>query len=798
MAVQDIPSEDSWKNVGRSIPRREDAWLLTGKGCYVDDVPEPPNTLHLGFVLSPEAHARIVSIDTAEALALPGVVDVLTGDDIAELAQPIHTSFLLEGHRDTFRDAIAREKARFVGEAVAVVVAENPYVAEDGVERVFVSYETLPPAIDLESAARDDAPLVHEELGTNIVLESTFATDGLDEAFAGATQVIKETFRTGRIAGVPMEPRGCLATIDRAGEELTMWTATQIPNLVKTAVANLLDHPESSIRVITPDVGGGFGTKAHFYPEELVCPALALKYGRPVKWIQDRREEILTNIHAREHIYTVEAGIDADGVIVAMRCNMMANAGAYSSYPFGATLEAVGGVRFVLGPYHIRNYGFETRAVASHTCPAGAYRGTAQPTAMLAIEGMMDRIGRAIGVDPAEVRRRNLIKPDQLPYTTVVGMHYRTGSYSESLERALEMIDYSRLRSDQTADRLVDGKYRGIGICCYTENSGMGVAAVRARGWSAIPGFDGALVRVASDGKVKAFISHAACGQGYYTSFAQIVADQLGVHFEDVSIVVGDTGLTPEGSNTFASRGTVTGGGAAVRACLVVADKMKRIAADVMEVSADDIRIEDGVAMVQGVPDMSMTVREIAEVAYSKTPHAMPEGQDYGLEATDHYDAGMPTISNAVHVAAVAVDPDDGTVEVERYVVVHDCGRVINPMIVDGQVHGGAVQALGEVLMEELVYDEAGQLQNATLLEYLLPTAMDAPMMDVEHIQSITDENPGGFKGLGEGGVIGGVPALTNAIADALSGIGANVNVNPLRPSRIADIIDAALGTNSA
>ena len=793
MAVPDRPGDDSWKIVGRSIPRREDAWLLTGKGCYVDDVPEPPNTLHLGFVLSSEAHARIVSIDAEEALALPGVIDVLTGEDIARLTRPIHTGFLLEGHRDTTRDAVARGKVRFVGEAVAVVVAENPYVAEDGVERVLVTYDPLPAAVALESAARDDAPLVHEELGTNVVLESTFATEGLDEAFAGATRIIKETFRTGRIAGVPMEPRGCLATTGRAGEELTMWTATQIPNVVKTALAKLLGHPESGIRVITPDVGGGFGTKAHFYPEELVCPALALKYGRPVKWIQDRREELLTNIHAREHIYTVEAGIDGDGVIVAMRCNMMANAGAYSSYPFGATLESVGGVRFVLGPYHIRNYGYETRAVASHTCPAGAYRGTAQPTAMLAIEGVMDRIAREIGIDPAEARRRNLIKPEQLPYTTAVGTHYRTGSYSESLERALEMIGYEEFRASQPADRLVDGKYRGIGICCYTENSGMGVAAVRARGWSVLPGFDGALVRVASDGKVKAFISHAACGQGYHTSFAQIVADQLAVPFEDVSIVVGDTGLTPEGTNTFASRGTVTGGGAAVRACLVVAEKMKRIAAHVLEVSADDIVIENGVAMVQGVPDMRMTVREIAEVAYSLTPHVMPEGDDYGLEATDHYDAGMPTISNAVHVAAVAIEPADGTVEVERYVVVHDCGRVINPMIVDGQIHGGAVQALGEVLMEELVYDDAGQLQNATLLEYLLPTALDVPMIDVEHIQSITDENPGGFKGLGEGGVIGGVPALTNAIADALAGIGANVNTNPLKPGRIAELIDAAL-----
>ncbi len=360
------------------------------------------------------------------------------------------------------------------------------------------------------------------------------------------------------------------------------------------------------------------------------------------------------------------------------------------------------------------------------------------------------------------------------------------------------MIGYEAFRAGQPADRLVDGKYRGVGICCYTENSGMGVAAVRARGWSVLPGFDGALVRVASDGKVRAFVSHAACGQGAHTSFAQIVADQVGVPFEDVSVVLGDTGLTPEGTNTFASRGTVTGGGAAIRACLAVAAKMKRIAAQALEVSADDIVIENGVATVQGVPDMRMTVREIAEVAYSLTPRALPEGDGYGLEATEHYDAGMPTVSNATHAARVAVDPADGTVEVERYVVVHDCGRIVNPMIVDGQVHGGAAQALGEVLMEELVYDEAGQLRNATLLEYLLPTALDVPAIDVEHIQSITDENPGGFKGLGEGGVIGGVPALTNAVADALAGIGANVNVNPLRPSRVAGLIDAATTARAA
>lgn len=778
--------------VGRDVPRREDEWLLRGIGRFVDDLPEPRDTLYLGFVLSSEAHARIVSIDATEAVALPGVVDVLTGDDLARLSKPLCTTIGIAGYKTTARDVIARRKVRFVGEAVAVVVAESPYIAQDAIELVRVECETLSAAVDIEVARRPNAPLVHEELGDNILFHGTFKTPGFEEVFASADLVVKETFRSGRVAGVPMEPRGCLAVPDHAADSITLWTSTQIPHIVRTAVAEFLDFPESRIRVVVPEVGGGFGTKAHVYPEELISVALARKYRRAVKWIQDRREELLTNIHARDHLYRVEAAVGRDGVVAAVRVELLTNAGAYSSYPFGCTLEPTGGARMLPGPYKIRNYTYDAYAVATNTCPSGAYRGVAQPSCFMAIEGIMDRIGRKLGIDPAEVRRRNLVKPEEMPYVNVVGVRYDTGSYMESLERALERVEYEAFRREQRNGGPGDGKYRGVGICCFTEISGTGAPGWRARGLTRLPGFDSALVKVEPTGKVTAYVSHARAGQGHLTTFAQVLADQVGADIADVTIIEGDTASTPYGTNTFASRSAVTGGGAIIRAGTKVAEKMRRIAAEILEASAADVELANGRAFVAGVPQHGVTFREIAETAYSMNNRTLPAGEEYGLEANDFYDPPLATMANAVHVACVAVDPRDARVTIEKYVVVHDCGRIINPMIVDGQIHGGTAQGIGEALMEEVVYSEEGQLMNASLLDYLLPTAVDVPDMDLQHIESPTIDAVGGFKGVGEGGVIGAVPAITNAVADALAGMGVNINSIPLRPSHIHKLIRQA------
>jgi carbon-monoxide dehydrogenase large subunit len=777
------------KYVGRSIPRREDDYLLRGLGQYVDDLPEPKSLVHLAFVMSPHAHAKIISIDAAEALALPGVIGFLNGHDLAKLAEPMLTEIGMSGYHTNVRDVIARDKVRFVGEHVGVILAETPYIARDAIELVQVEYDPLPVAVNLEKARDADAALVHDHIPRNTIFETSFATPNFEQEFATGDFVVRERFRTGRVAGVPIEPRGCMAIPDHVGDSLTLYTSTQIPHLIRTALAKHLKVPEARLRVVVPEVGGGFGTKAQFYPEEMITAALAIKYRRPMKWIQDRREALLTDIHARNHIYDVEAAVSKDGIIQALRLELTTNAGAYSSYPFACTLETTGGARMIVGPYKIKNYAYQAYAVATHTCPSGAYRGVAQPTCFFAIEGIMDRIGRQIGVDPAEIRLRNIIPTRELPYVNAVGVRYDTGSYEECLREAMQMIGYEQFRKSQPQNRLVDGKYRGIGICCFTEISGTGAPGWRARGLVRVPGFDSALVRVEPTGKVTTFVSHAAAGQGHLTTFAQIVADELGVPVDDVTIVEGDTSVSPYGTNTFASRSAVTGGGAIIRAAGPLADKIRRIAGHMLECSADDIVLRNGRAELVGAPELGLSLEQIAETAYSMNNNTLPEGEEYGLEFKNLYDPPLATMANAVHVAQVAVDSEDGTVSIENYAIMHDCGRLINPMIVDGQIQGGVAQGIGEVLMEEIIINEDGQMVNASLLDYLLPTVLDIPDYKIGHIESPTTDAVGGFKGVGEGGLIGAVPAVSHAIADALSGIGVNINSIPLRPSYLSNLI---------
>ena len=784
-----MTEELQWDIVGKDILRREDEWFLRGAGRFLDDLPEPRDLIHLGFVGSVHAHARILSIDTRAAQALPGVIDVLTGADFTDLIGPVRPDIDIAGYKDAPRRVVAVDKVRFVGESVAVILAETPYIAQDAIELVEVEYDPLPPVPDPDAGVAADAALIHEGLEDNLLFQSQFKTDGFDAIFDAADLVLSEEFRTGRVAGVPIEPRGCMAILDHVADSVTLWTTTQIPHLARTIIANALDMPESKLRVVLPSVGGGFGTKAQIYPDEFIAVALARKLGRAVKWVQDRREELLTNIHSRHHIYRIDVAVNSDAVIQAVRVDFTTDSGAYSSCPYGCTLETTGGARMLPGPYRIRNYAYHIRSVATTTAPVGVYRGVAQPSCFFTIEGMMDRIGRKLGVDPAEVRRRNIIRPEELPYVNVVGVRYDTGSYLPSLERALEIIGYEDFRKRQPVERLVDGKYRGIGICNFTEVSGTGAPGWRARGLAKVPGFDSALVKVEPDGKVTVFISHADAGQGHYTTFAQIAADRLGARWEDVTIVEGDTAMTPYGTGTFASRSAVTGGGAVIRACAKVAGKMRRIAGEMLEADARDIRLNAGRAEVEGVPDLSLSFAEVAETAYSMNNLVLPEGEDYGLEASDFYDPPLVTMANAVHVVQVAVDAEDGRIEIERYVIVHDCGRIINPTIVNGQIHGGTAQGIGEALMEELVYDTEGQLLNANLLDYLLPTCLDMPELEIDHIESPTIDTEGGFKGVGEGGVIGAVPSIANAVADALAGLGANINRVPLRPSYILEQI---------
>ncbi|MEQ8441350.1 MAG: xanthine dehydrogenase family protein molybdopterin-binding subunit [Alphaproteobacteria bacterium] len=781
-------------SIGKHIPRREDKSLLAGQGRFIDDVPEPVNTLHLGFVMSPYAHASIREIDAQAAKTLPGVVDVLTYAELSSLANPVEVEIGIEGYRRNSRPVLAADKVRFVGEHVAVVVAKDPYAAQDAIELVEVDYDPLGAAVSLEEAGNGSAPPVHDDIPGNLIFEQSFATDGFEEIFEAEEVRVSETFRTGRVAGVPLEPRGCLAIPGSAAENLQFYTSTQIPHIVRTGLAKVLSIPEPSITVITPDVGGGFGTKAQFYTEEVVVAALALKYRCPIKWIQDRREDLLTSIHARDHIFRLEAAVSREGRIKALRANMVSNAGAYSSYPFGCTLEPTGGVRMVIGPYDIANYAYEARSYVTNTCPSGAYRGVAQPTCFLAIEGLMDRIARKLDLDPAVVRQTNVIKPNQIPYTNVLGIKYDSGSHEACLLKAMENAGYADLRRAQT-DNEDPNVLRGIGICCFTEVSGAGSVGWRARGLTRIPGFDTASIRVEPSGRVSLHTSQAAAGQGHYTTFAQILSDYLGASLEDVIVHEGDTSSAPYGSNTFASRSAVAAGGAVIKAAEEIREKIQRIAAYLLNSEPENIQLENSIAFDMQEPEKSISFEEVAKVAYSMTSASLPQGMDFGLQTTSFYDPPPATWPNGVHIASVRVDRKTGQIDIDKYVVVHDCGTVINPMIVEGQVQGGTVQGLGESLMEQIVYDEDGQLLNANLLDYQLPTVLDVPELELDHICTPAVDNLGGFKGVGEGGVIGAVPALTNAVADALAPLGVNVNRLPLRPASLLKLIRDAENT---
>lgn len=782
--------------VGESLPRREDEALLRGTGRFIDDVEMPRNTIHLAFVLSPEPHARVKSVDVTAALALAGVIDVLSGSEVAKLLKPLETRIEAAGYRTTARDAVAVDKVRFVGESVAVVLAETPYIAQDAADLVFVEYEELPKVCTAEEAATDNSPLVHESTPDNVLFEARFETPDF-ASHAGAGDVhLEETFRTGRVTAVSIEPRGCLAIPQRGDGSLTFYTSTQVSHIVRTAIAESTGLSESRIRVITPDVGGGFGMKAHIYPEEHVVAALALKLGRAVKWIQDRREDLLTSAHARDAVFTLKAAFQRDGVIVALEADFLSNAGAYSSYPYGCQLEPLGSVRMMLGPYAIPNYKYRIRAVATNTCPTGAYRGTGQPNAFFAIEGMMDRIARKLGLDPAEVRRRNMIREEQLPFANALGIRFDSASFTRAFDLALQVAGYGQYRAAHPPLRLKDGKYRGIGIANFTEVSGIGSGGWRVRGVTRVPGFDAATLTMEPSGSITACISQAAAGQGHLTTFAQLVADHMGARIEDIVIVEGDTGLTPYGSGAIASRSAVASGGAVIMAAGELTAKLKRIAGAILEVAPDDIVLKNGAAEVIGVPGHSVPFRRLAETAYSMNSTALPAGTDFGLAVTSIYDPPA-AMANAVHIAFVCVDAQDGRVEIERYVVVHDCGRIINPAIVNGQIRGGIAQGLGQVLMEELVYDGNGQLLNANLLDYLVPTAMDVPNIEIHHIETPGIDGLGGFKGVGEGGVIGAVPAIANAVADALAGVGVNINSLPLRPSLVLGRLQAALRLRS-
>ena len=689
-------------HVGAPLKRLDDPRLLTGRGRYVDDI-TLPRMVHVALVRSPHAHAAIARVDVTAAAKSPGVIGVLTGADAARLCKPYRG--ILQHYRGMKTGAmlpLALERVRCVGEPVVAIAAETAAAAHDATALVNVTYEPLPAALTPEQAA---APVIHPELGDNVIYDARLSGGEPDAAFAAAPRVWRRRFTTGRHTGVPIEPRGLVADFEPATRALTLWISTQVPHMMQAVLADLFGVPEHRVRVIAPDVGGSFGIKIHVYQDDLAAVALAIVLGRPVKFVATRRESFVSDIHAREQTIDVEVAGSDDGVVTALRARITAAVGPYSAYPRSSVVEGGQVLRLLPGPYRVRHYDGALRVVAQNKVVTSQYRAVGHPIATAVTESMLDLIARDLHIDAAEIRRRNLIRPEELPYTSATGNVYDSGSYHAALERLLEAAKYDDLRREQAAAR-AQGRHLGIGLSCFVELTGPG-AQFYGIGGAPISGQDGATLRLEPSGAVTALVGVTDQGQGTPTAFAQIVADELGITPEAVAVRSGDTALMPYGGGTWASRGMPIGGSATLLASRALADKIRRVAATLLEADARDIELADGCARVRGAPDRGMTLAELARTAHFRSNEL--KGLEPSLDATVHFTNAQPwTFTNGAHLAVVEVDVETGRVSVLRYVAVDDCGRVVNPALVEGQIAGGIAQGLGGALMEHCAYDDAG------------------------------------------------------------------------------------------
>ena len=775
----EVLSPSRW--MGAAVKRVEDPRLLRGGGRYLDDL-SLPGMLHAAFVRSPHGHARIAAVETAAALAVPGVAAALCGKDLGAVA-PLAPRLDAPGFVPTAWSALAPERARFAGEPVAVVAAATAYVAADAAELVAVDYQPLAALPGLDAALAPGAPRLHDAVAGNVLMRREHAHGDVSAAFARAAHVLGETFSCGRVSASPLEPRGIVAHWD--GEALAAWASTQIPFVMRAALARAFGLRESAVRVVAPDTGGGFGQKMHLLPEDLAVVALARATGRPVKWVETRRENLQAASHAREQRVTAELAADAEGRLLALRARVWADSGAYHVHPLTAALEPLGAAGILPGPYRVAAYAFEALAVATSKPPVGAYRGVGMTVGVFAMERLLDLLAERIGVDPAEIRRRNLLRPDEYPYRSAAGFTYDSGDFPAALERALAVSDHAARRGAQAEARR-QGRLVGIGIACYTESTGIGAEVFRRRGMVEMPGPEAATVRMEPDGSVGVLVSYPSQGQGHATTVAQLVADRLGLELDQVRLVQPDTGAAPAGSGTFGSRGAVAQLGTVARAAATLRAKLLAIAAHRLEASPADLVLEAGRIAVRGLADRGLGVAEVARLAHYPPAGGLPDGMSPGLDATATHDLAGPAFSGAVHVAEVEVDAATGRVSVQRYAVVEDCGPVINPLIVEGQVHGAVAQGIGEALSERLVYDEAGQVLTGTLMEYGLPQAADLPSFAIDHLHTPSPLTAGGVKGVGEGGTVGAPAAIANAVADAVRPLGARVAALPILAEHVA------------
>jgi carbon-monoxide dehydrogenase large subunit len=769
------------RHVGRSLRRREDERLLQGRGAYVADV-QRPHALHLAVVRSPHAHARIRAIDTAAARTSPGVADVVTFADLPQLARAIPMRMNERGQMHRYlQHPLARDKVRYVGEPVAAVLAADRYLTEDALAQVRVDYDPLPALVDTRAAAEPDAPLLFESEGTNSVATFTVACGDVERALREADLVLRETFYVQRHAGVPLETRGALAEWDAGRGVLTMWGMTKVPHVNRRILAEHTGLPEHGIRFLPTDVGGAFGVRGELYPEDFLVAFLAIRTGRPVRWIEDRREHLQAANHSREQHHDVTIGLRRDGTILAIHDRFWNDMGAYVR-THGATVPN-NTAAYLPGPYRVPHYRADAVCVVTNKTPAGTYRAPGRFEATFVRERIVDVAARALGMDAAEIRRRNLVPVEAMPYDLGTVTHgtavvYDSGDFPRLFEWALDRVGYTELRREQAAARAA-GRHLGIGLAYVVEKSGLGP-------------WESARVLVDGSGAVVVHTGIPSVGQGVETVFAQVCADVLGVRYEDVRVRYGDTEALPDSVGAFGSRGTVMGGNAVRVASERVRDKIVAVAARLLEAHPADLELRDGAVHVRGVADRALPLRDVARAA--SVSRALATGAEPGLEALHYYEQGnVMTYGHGLHVALVEVDGETGVPRILRYAVAYDVGRAINPMLVEGQLVGGLAQGLGAALHEELAYDDAGQLAAGTLLEYHLPAAADMPPLQLwVREEDPSPTNPLGVKGAGEDGIVAAGGAVANAVADALAPLGVEIRALPLRPSRLRELIRTA------
>jgi carbon-monoxide dehydrogenase large subunit len=771
--------------IGSAVKRVEDARLMTGGATYVGDL-SPTGMLCAEFVRSQYAHARIAGIDTSAAVAMPGVFAVFTGADVNDQINPLPGASHMDGAHNPRRTLLAEGEVRFVGEAIAVVVAESEEAAMDAADAVIVEYEALPAILDLDAAFADGSPLVHDSLGTNVCFHQAIRHGEPDAAFARADRIVERRIVNQRVAALPMECRATLAEYRRGEGSLVVYAGTQFPHALRTQLTDILGMRENQVRVIAPEVGGGFGAKANIYPDEVLVPWLAMKLQRPVRWLEDRRENLATMAHGRDQIDYISAACLNDGTVIGVRGRLLADLGAYLYFGTAEipTLTTLMGT----GPYGFRDIQYDLYGVFTNKVPTDAYRGAGRPEATYFQERMMDAIADELGLDPGEVRRRNFVKKDQFPYTTPLGLMYDSGDYAMALDRAIEVSGLHQLKAE-AAELRKQGKLRGVGMASYVEICAFGPSKIMGAG-----GFESAIARVEPSGKVTIYTGASAHGQGHETAFAQIAADALEIDVNDVTLLHGDTSSAPYSNNgTGGSRSLALGGSALKLAMDDVREKSLKIGAHLLEVSFEDVELVEGTIQVKGAPGKSVTFAQVAKEAY--TGARLPDGMEPGLQFTRVFDPPNFTFPFGTHVAVVDVDMETGKVNLVKYVSVDDCGNVVNPLLVDGQVQGGVAQGAAQALWEEIQYDrETGQLLTGSLGDYAAVRAGGLPMMENHRTVTVTPSNPLGVKGIGEAGCIGATPTVANAVGDAMRQIGIKHVDIPATPERIWALIQSANG----